>query len=365
MNRTGLILVVDDEPTAHDIIEGFLFNDGYDLVFASNGIEALECLKKLSPDVILLDVMMPGMDGFELCHRLKSNEKWQSIPVILVTTLNSKEDMIAGFEAGANDFLTKPVNEAELRARVRSMLRIKQQYDKLEANLQLREDLAHMLVHDIRSPLVVILGYSDLLVLKTNNSPEYAEELNYIKTQARRLDSFLNDILTLAKTEAGQPILNRSLINVNQLVQQIEEIHKVVATSKKIQLISILPVESPPMLLDSNLIYRMLDNLVSNALKFSPAQTSVTIRVEYRNIEVPLQTSEAHLRIQVLDEGPGIAEEHREGIFDKYKIIALQHGGVPQVGLGLAFCKMVAEAHGGRILVEANKPVGSIFTVEM
>ena len=106
MNHPGSILIVDDEPMARDVIEGFLFKDGYDLALATSGTEALNCLKELTPDVILLDIMMPGMDGLEVCRLLKSDELRQHIPVILVTALSNKEDLIAGFEAGANDFLT-------------------------------------------------------------------------------------------------------------------------------------------------------------------------------------------------------------------------------------------------------------------
>ncbi len=361
MNHTGSILIVDDEPMARDVMEGFLFKDGYDLTFAASGAEALDCVAKLAPDVILLDVMMPGMDGLEICRILKADERWQHIPVILVTALGSKEDVAAGFEAGANDFLTKPANEAELRGRVRSMLRIKQQHDKLEANLHLREDLAHMLVHDVRSPLSVILGYSELLMLKAKNLPELSEELNEIRMQARRLDSFLNDMLMLAKIEADQPILNRLPVEINQLVDKVIKTHKIIADSKNIELIAALPVESPQILLDPNLVQRMLDNLLSNALKFSPPHTLITIRVEY----VQAAAAPCCTRIQVLDQGPGIAPEYRDRIFDKYEIITLKQEGIPQVGLGLAFCKMVAEAHGGRIYVEANNPAGSIFTVEL
>lgn len=361
MKHAGSILIVDDEPMARDVIEGLLFKDGYDFTFATNGAEALDCLTTLSPDVILLDIMMPGVDGLEVCRRLKADKLRQHIPIILITALGNKEDLTAGFEAGANDFITKPVNEAELRARVRSMLHIKQQYDRLEANLHLREDLAHMLVHDVRSPLSVILGFSELLLLKTQHTPEYLEELNEIRIQARRLDSFLNDMLMLAKIEADQPILNRLPVDISKLIQTIVKTHKIVADSKNIELISALPMESPQVLVDPNLIQRMLDNLVSNALKFSPPHTTVTLRAEYPKEE----TAQIHARIQVLDQGPGIAPEYRERIFDKYEIITLKQEGIPQVGLGLAFCKMVAEAHGGRIYVEANQPVGSIFTVEL
>lgn len=126
------ILIVDDNPTGQQIIRGMLFEQNYELNFASNGQEALQQVDHLKPDLLLLDVMMPGLDGFEVCQQLKANEEWQHIPVILVTALNSKEDLVHGLNVGADDFISKPVNGLELRARIRSMLRIKKQYDKLK-----------------------------------------------------------------------------------------------------------------------------------------------------------------------------------------------------------------------------------------
>jgi signal transduction histidine kinase len=168
----------------------------------------------------------------------------------------------------------------------------------------------------------------------------------------------------LAKMEADQPILNRSLVEVSQLMQQAERTHKIIAQHRKIKLMFEAPAGSRQVCLDVNLFQRLLDNLISNALKFSPAHSSVTVRVEYPELK-PELSALPRLRVKVLDEGPGIAPEHREHIFDKFKIVDLKLQNIPQIGLGLAFCKMIAEAHGGRIFVEPNIPAGSIFTVEI
>ncbi len=364
MNHKGTILIVDDEPIARDIIEGFLYPEGYNLVFATSGMEVLTRIGNLNPDVILLDVMMPVVNGFEVCRRLKANPHWRHIPIILVTALVNKEDFVAGFEAGANDFLRKPVSELELRARVRSMVRIKQQYDQLENTLNLREDLARMIVHDLRIPLSVILGFSELLLLNENHTPENLMEIQEIRTQAGYLDSLLNDLLIIAKIESGQPILNQAQVEINELIRQSNKTHKIISQSKKINLVFDLPEESRQIWLDANLFQRMLDNLISNALKFSPAQSTVTVRLEYPQTGAK-SLAKPQIRLKVIDEGPGIAPEHYETIFDKFEIVELKRRGIPQVGLGLAFCKMIVEAHGGRIFVESNQPTGSIFTVEI
>jgi signal transduction histidine kinase len=363
--RKSTVLAVDDEPVALDMLEGFLLPDGYELVLARNGPDALTKIEQSSPDVILLDVMMPEMDGFEVCQRLKGDKRWHHIPIILVTALSSTEDLVRGLDAGADDFLNKPVDSVELRARVRSLLRVKQQYDELESTLRLREDLTHMIVHDIRTPLTAILGFSELLLARGALPSQDSRDVKAIQTQAYRLDAFLNDMLILAKLESERLMLNRSMVNVNQIVEQVKESYSVVALSKKINLLANLPSAGEQVLLDANLFQRVLENLISNALKFSPVESEVSIQVEYPRAKTLLYASVPRVRIKVMDQGPGIPKEYRDRVFDKFEIVKLKETGDPQIGLGLAFCKMVVEAHGGQIFIESNSPVGSIFVVEV
>jgi len=144
MREQGTILIVDDDSSARDTLEALLFQEGYDLFFAANGQEALERIDDVNPDVILLDVMMPGMDGFQVCQVLKTGPNWRHVPIILVTALDSREDMVRGFDAGGDDFVSKPIDGLELRARVRSMLRIKRQYDLLEAQRRELQETLHL-----------------------------------------------------------------------------------------------------------------------------------------------------------------------------------------------------------------------------
>ena len=365
MKTSHTILIVDDEPHAQDVIEGFLSPEGYNLAFAASGSETIDYLTAQIPDVILLDVLLPDVDGFEVCRQIKMKASWRHIPIIIVTVLGGKVDLIRGFEAGADDFLHKPVNELELRARVRSMVRIKQQYDELKANLELREDLARMIMHDMRAPLNIIAGYSKLSQEADVGVQQKTEFARKIEDQARRLNSFLTDMLVVAKMEAGQLILNRSLVDINDLVNQIETSHGVIAQSNGVRLEINLPAESPEVSVDPNLFHRVLDNLVSNALKFSPAGSTVWVNIENLPGTREPQPNSSSIRVSVLDQGPGIPEDHRDRIFDKFEVAALQRRGVAQVGLGLAFCKMVIDAHGGWIRVDENQPEGSIFTVEI
>ena len=359
------VLIVDDEPIACDMMAGFLVPDGYDLVIAHTGPEALARIEKHPPDVVLLDVMMPEMDGFDVCLRLKGDKRWRHIPIILVTALGGKDNLVRGFDAGADDFVYKPVDNIELRARVRSLMRIKEQYDELEDMLTLREDMTHMIVHDIRTPLTAILGLSELLLVRSALSPVDSKDIKAIQIQAYRLNAFLNDMLILAKLEAERLILNRSMVDINQLLSHVKDSYDVVAQSKRIKLVTNLPAQPQQILLDANLFQRVLENLLSNALKYSPIESTITLRVEYPGAKTMLHSSVPRARIEIIDEGPGISEENRERIFDKFEIVKLKEPGEMQMGLGLAFCKMVVEAHGGYIFVKPNQATGSIFTIEV
>ena len=353
------ILIVDDDPSARYTLEALLYSEGYDLFFAASGEEAIGKLDEIAPDTILLDVMMPGLDGFEVCRVLKSSERWQHTPIILVTALDGDVDLARGIDAGADDFLSKPARRLELQARVRSMLRIKAWYEEQEAALRMRETLSQMIVHDMRTHLSVILGLSGLLALDVSE-PSFLQYLKTIEFHATQLNSFANDLLVQAKLEGGKLALNRSPVDVNQLVRRIEETHSVVARVHKIDLVAELPEQSRQVWLDANLFQRVLDNLVSNALKFSPPGGRVILRVAY-----PEGDLEPSVRIHVLDEGPGIPVEHRDRVFEKFEIIRLKSKNVPQLGLGLAFCKLAVEAHGGQISVQDNEPEGTVFTVEI
>jgi two-component system, sensor histidine kinase and response regulator len=327
-------------------------------------VEALKMLDKVQPDIILLDVMMPELDGFEVCRQLKSDEQWRHVPLILITALDEKTDLARGFEAGADDFLHKPVNDIELRSRVRAMLRIKQQYDELVNTLRLREDLSHMIVHDMRSPITAIIGFSELILMK-GASPQILSDIERIHEQALTLSAFLNDMLIMAKMESGRLILNRSAVNLNELVKKAEQGHVALAGLKHVKLETVAPCTPRIIQLDQNLFQRVLDNLISNAVKFSPPEAIVTLQLDYPDGRIETGAGPA-ARISVLDEGPGIPEEYWDRIFDKFEVVELVHTAeIDQIGIGLAFCKLVTEAHGGRIYVKGNQPQGSIFVIEI
>lgn len=361
MEQTPRVCIVDDNLIARETLADLLYPENYKLLLVESGPSLLSRIDQLKPDVLLLDVMMPGMNGFEVCQRLRSQSQWQHIPIILVTALDSKDSLVRGLDAGADEFISKPVNGSELRARVRSMLRIKRQYDELRATLQLREDLAHMLIHDMRTPLATISLYCGLILQRDNLARNDKEGMNNILAEARHLESFVNDMLLVAKMEQDKLLLNRSSNDLAALLVKVTAPHKRLAELKQIEIKLDLPAKKRPLSLDTNLFSRTLDNLLSNALKFSPNNSTVTVCLTYLDQE----TDGLSARIQVIDEGPGIPEEERRNIFDKFKIISLKQQGLSQIGLGLALCRQVVEAHGGQIYVSGNRPRGAVFTVEI
>lgn len=352
------ILIVDDDPISRETLEDILYAQKYKLTFAENGIDSIKKVEENPPDLILMDIMMPKMNGIEACRKLKSDDKNKHIPIILVTALDSKDDMVKGLDAGADDFLTKPVNRIELRARVRSMLRIKKQYDDLMLALQMREDLSNLIVHDIRNILNIITMSSYILKFQNIDDRDgFQRSVDIIQNQTRRMDNFLDDILMLAKMKEGKMILKTSEVELNELIGNVAKNHSPVAESKGLKIELDLPKESKKLHVDPNLFERVLDNLVSNALKHSPWESVITLKAERREND--------KVRINIMDQGEGIPEEYRNRIFNKFEIVNLKKKGVRQIGLGLAFCKMVVEAHDGKIWVEDNDPVGSIFKIEI
>ncbi|WP_420642393.1 hybrid sensor histidine kinase/response regulator [Candidatus Leptofilum sp.] len=353
------ICVVDDNPMAREVIAEQLSIEPYRVTLVASGLQLLEQLETIQPDVILMDVMMPQLSGYDVCHQIKQNPNYQHIPIILVTALNSREDMLQGLNAGADEFLSKPVNGSELRARVRTMLRIKNQYDALQAIMQLREDLAHMLIHDMRNPLTVATLYNNFLLKRNRLEPRDKEYATLVHNSLVNLAGFLDEILTVAKMEEGKLQLLRASYDLNQLIKEVAQNHADITQVNEVTLHLDLPTQPQLAFIDSTLFKRVIDNLLSNALKYAPEGSQVTIRLCKNEL------SEQSFCLQIVDEGPGIAPENYGRIFDRYEVVSLKKSGQEQVGLGLAFCKMVVEAHDGRISVSPNTPTGAIFTVHI
>lgn len=354
MDTQPSILVIDDEPDNFDVMEALLDGESYQLYYASSGQQVLDRLNSFQPDVILLDVMMPDIDGMELCRRIKKDLKWQAVPIIMVTALTAKEDLSQCLMAGADDFISKPINSVELRARVRSMLRIKRQYDNLQAVLKMREDMFSMVVHDLRNPLSNIFLSTDILQLPGVSVAQQQRSVEQIAIAAQQLQLLIDSLLLMAKLESGRMILNYTDVDLCALCRSAVADMEAIAIQKNLTFACELPEPGGMIRLDAAIFRRVLDNLLSNAIKFSPSHTQVSLRADYLAV--------GGAKVQVADSGSGVAQDLRQCIFEKYEIGAIMHE-VSQIGLGLAFCKMAINAHHGTIAVEDNHPSGTIFTI--
>lgn len=343
------ILIVDDAAASRQTIEGMLFREGHRLRFAESGWDCLEQVEAEKPDLILLDVMMPGLSGYDVCRRLKGEKTYQFIPIILLTALNEKKHLLEGLEAGADEFVSKPVSGPELRARVKNLLRMKSLHDELESTMQFRDDLVRFLVHDMRSPLVSIRLQCELGLLDFHY-PEVQDSLRKILTETRTLNGYVDEMLSAASLEGNRFPLTLGEVWVDKLVEEWLRCHHL----ERLWELS-LEGERGPWLGDPGLLTRLLDNLLSNALKYGDGKP----------VQVSLSRSAAGLVLRVADQGFGIPPEHRARIFEKHGMVPLRKAGVQQTGLGLYFCKLVVAAHGGTIEVEENRPGGSVFVVRL
>ncbi|BBC23133.1 response regulator [Pseudanabaena sp. ABRG5-3] len=358
MGNQQVVLVIDDEPANFDVIEILLFKEGFELHYKDNGAAAIASLGEIKPDIILLDVMMPDMDGIEVCQHLKNNPKWQHIPIIIVTALSDKEDLARCLDAGADDFVSKPINSTELRARVRSMLRIKSQYDRIQDTMRLREEMMQTIVHDLRNPLIgIMLGCDSLR--SVDMSDRAKKRIDQIGKTIEQMRLLIDDILTIGRIEAKKLVLNLTKIDLAAMAQSAIDDIEPLTSNKHIRILGEFPSEPVYISGDKNLIRRVIDNLIDNAIKFSPQQSSIILKIEC----LPKNPDRQDLvKFQVIDSGIGISPEQKQVIFEKYEVGNIVTG-VSQIGLGLSFCKMTIEAHQGEISVANNHPKGSVFTI--
>jgi len=375
-SRPGRVLLVDDVPANVRLLAGILKIEGFDIASATNGPDALTLLhgeEGQGVDVVLLDVMMPEMDGFEVCRRIRQNPQTLSLPVVMVTALQDAPDRVRALEAGADDFLTKPVEETEVVARVRSLVRARRDrqelanaYQDLKAAEEMRQFLAQMLVHDLRTPLTTVLASLEMLQTGTAGQlSEIQQEIAEMCAQSgKHLLSLVNELLDISKLESGEMHLNREPLEPLALLQgaatHLEGQARFYTTTIQIE----VAPDLPPLLADEDLLRRVLINLLGNALKFGDRKHPVIMSVQ--NAETSEEDegeTQGALLFSVRDYGEGIAPADQERIFSKFAQAQDRHNQNrgSSTGLGLTFCKLAVEAHGGRIWVESVLKQGSTF----
>jgi signal transduction histidine kinase len=357
----GRILVVDDHGTTLALLQSVLETGGFQVKTASGGQEALELFPSCDPDLVILDVLMPGMDGLEVCRRLRKTEKGQELPILFLTADARRETQLAAIEAGGDDLLHKPSCHSELLIRVRSLLRIRhlqtelrQERDQLRELQKQRELLQHFLVHDLRSLLQTVLVSAEMLTETPGGATE--AHASRILESVHTMRRMTQDLLDIAMFESGKLQLEVSRFSLKPSAEQwLEEVRP--QSERKQQRILLEVPEGLMLTGDPELLRRCILNLLGNAAKYGPRGGETVLQAKRLGTSV---------RIQIQDQGPGIPEAMRERVFDPFVRLARDADQArASSGLGLAFCRAVAQVHGGRIWVEPNEPNGAVFCLEL
>jgi signal transduction histidine kinase len=372
--HTPNIMIIDDTPANLQVLTEMLQKQPlYRIRPFSSGKLALQAMKKHCPDLILLDITMPEMDGYEVCRQIKQDPLFQDIPVLFISALNETVDKLKAFEVGGVDYITKPFQFEEVQARVHTHLQLRRQRrelqeacDQLErqrtllmkSNTELRflqefrNNMTHLLIHDLRQPMTGVIGYLDLLEIQTGSqiSDSGRSSLAKIRASTHRLIEMINSLLDISKMEAGKLQLVRTPSDLAALAR--EALAHVEPLRRDRILECVWPNALPMVAADTVLTVRVIENLIGNAMKFSSPTGKIVVTIE---------PDENFIRTMVSDNGPGIPPELHSRIFEKFSQVNGDNKQRLGTGLGLYFCKLAVEAHGGAIGVDSNPGQGCTF----
>ena len=356
------VLIVDDVVSNVLLLKILLTNEKFQVCTANNGTTCIEQAKKEHPDLILLDVMMPDISGFDTAVILKKDPETQDIPIIFLTALNNPSDLVKGFQVGANDFLTKPFNKEELVIRVMHQIQlvaakriIVQQNEELKRTISNRDKMYSVIAHDLRSPMASIRMVLNLAV-NVVSADVVGEEIFNLLDKANReseeTHDLLDNLLKWTKSQTGRLNVVYQDIDLDDIVPGAVDIFRMIAEMKKIDLKYIPAEEKLTVHGDNDMIKTILRNFLSNAIKFTP---------EGKSVEVFYKHEGDFARISVRDHGVGIASERVDSIFKKGET-TYGTGGEEGSGLGLQLCQDFARKNGGDAMVESVEGEGSTFS---
>ncbi len=363
------ILVVDDNADNRALARATLEDEGYDVVLAATGDAGILAFQTESPDCVLLDVRMPGTDGFAVCSSIRGLPGGADTPVIFLTALRDVDTFDQALRAGGDDYLTKPVRPTELVVRVQAALKLSRMSEELREHYELvrrqRDDLMRLqlqkerltafVIHDLKNPVNSMDLHAQVL-LRNRELPERAKaSVNRIREEARSLLRLVLNLLDISKSEEGQLVARRDELDLEALIAELVEAHDVKAQAAGVALGS--TIEARSVRADADLLRRVIENLLDNAVRHAPEDGRVHVATT--------QLADA-VEIRITDSGPGISPEMREKIFDRFVQVESGERLVTRTGrgLGLTFCKLAIEAHGGKIWVEEGSP-GAVFCVRL
>ena len=356
MKSPDRLLIVDDVPDNLFLVRTILEEEGYEIVTSSNGHDALKIVESEPPDLILLDVMMPKMDGYEVTRRIRAMKDLPFIPILLITAYD-RANAVKGLDLGADEFIRKPIEADELLARVRSLLRLKHSIAERDRIDRQRQDFVSRLTHDLRTPLVAadrMLGLLQDGVLG-EISPEIREALTIMGRSNRNLLEMVNKLLDVYRYESGSKTINLQPLNLRELLEQVVQELKPIAISKNLELSAELD-DIHEVKGDRLELLRVFNNLIGNALKFT----------ESGIVHVSLKQNKTETIIEIADTGTGIPLEEQPFLFQRFSQGSHQKQGS---GLGLYLSHYIISAHNGKISVKSSpnpdSQQGSTFIVHL
>jgi signal transduction histidine kinase/ligand-binding sensor domain-containing protein len=369
--ESALILVTDDNPDIRTYMISCL-SGMYRTISAKNGQDAFEKAKRHTPDLIISDVMMPKMTGYDLCRAVRAEDSISMTPIILVTSKAAVDDKIEGLEAGADDYLPKPFNAEELFARVRNLLILrKQQHElqdlndtlqdknvELEEASELKSQLLRIAAHDLKNPLNNIREFANLIREEVDADSEVGDMLSLIERSSNQMFGLISQILESEALESGQLQISKKPVDLAGVAAAVVQSNRKQAERKNQQIVFDTPRAATHVVDGSaEWLTEAMDNLVSNAIKYSPSG---------KKIWVTVRRSREQIEFEVRDEGPGLTENDKGLLFQKFqRLSTVPTGGETSTGLGLSIVKQIAEMHDGDVVVESERGVGTAFIIRL
>lgn len=360
------LLVVDDVQTNVLLLKALLGKEGYGILVANNGQEALEVIRNENPDLILLDVMMPGMDGFEVAERLKSEEFRCEIPIIFLTALDDTQSIVNGFKLGVGDFISKPFRKEELMVGIKHQLSlvaarriIEEKNEELRKTIAGRDKMYSVIAHDLRSPMAsmkMLLNTIMMSVEKDKIDPDIFDMLEMSNKTSEEVFSLLDNLLKWTKSQLGKLTVIPQKLDISGLADGVVEVMNSVAEVKHIKLIR-TDHESFFVYVDIEMIKSILRNLISNAVKFSNPDSE---------IKVGIKAEDGKVIVSVTDSGKGIKKEDQHKLLkDSTHFTTYGTNSEEGSGLGLLLCRDFARKNGGELWFESEENLGSVFSFSL
>lgn len=359
MSRPLAVLVVDDDAVNRQLAKSILENC-YVVLEAADGPAALALLAIERVDLVLLDVMMPRMNGFDVCRAIKARSVDDYLPVILLTALHDQSDRTAGLESGADEFLTKPFDRRELLLRVATFLRLREQDWHIRAQVehlkhldQVKDDLVSLLIHDVRNPLAAAMAVVESADAGAN--AQLSADLATLGRLHERIRRMLDDVLTVRSLEEGMVNVHFASLSLCEAVRLAMQTCEPLATARRITLRAHEGAGLPPLRGNLDLLRRAVENLLSNAIKFAPRESA---------IDLTQSVFGRFVRLTVADRGEGISASVRDVLFEKFGTVGQRRPDSPRgFGLGLYLVRLVASAHGGEVEATAREGGGTLVSL--